>query len=137
MPDQTVSLNVNRINNGNVPGGFTQCQNNTDYCYKYSGGNPQSGDPAGSFNFTHGSGAKSVLVQLQGSNGFIINNISVIYETSNSPHDLTPAANPNGTWTITDTDVDVEEGHFLIFVNDNNQAPPVTGIECDPRWRNV
>jgi hypothetical protein len=134
MPDQNVNLQVTAAQSP-LPAAWTLCQNNSNYMYKYTGGNPTSEQPSGSFNFTHGpSGSKTVQIGLTGSSGFAISSVRIGYDDDNDPKDLSSAANTNGTWTITDTDVDAESGYYNVFVNDTTNS--VNGIECDPRWKN-
>lgn len=134
MANQDVKLKVMAAGSP-VPTGWTACQNNASYMYKYSGGNPSAGQPAGSFNFTHGGGTKTVDIKLKESSGFSISSVTISYDDSNKTKDLSTSQSGD-TWTITDTDVDAESGYFNVFVNDGNVSPAVTNIECDPRWVN-
>lgn len=132
MPDQNINLQVSAAQSP-LPAAWTLCQNNSSYMYKYTGGNPTSGQPTGSFNFTHGSGSKTVQVGLTGSNDFEISSIEIGYDDANDPHDLSVSGS-GSTWTITDSDVHSEAGYYKVFVNDTTNS--VNGIECDPRWKN-
>ena len=134
MANQNVHLQVKSAQSP-TPTAFTICQNNSSYMYKYTGGNPTGDDPSGSFNFTHGGGQKTVDIDLISSSGFTISKVQIDYAagTGANSHDLSDAGNPDGTWTITDTNVHQESGTFEVYVDNGTTA---TNIECDPRWEN-
>lgn len=134
MGDQNVHLQVKSASR-NVQSPWALCQNNSNYMYKYTGGNPKAGQPPGSFNFTHGTGTKTVDIDLVSSQGFSISNLTISYApgTGQDAHDLSGADQGDGTWRITDTDVHAESGTFEVFVDNGTTA---TNIECDPRWEN-
>ena len=133
MPDTTITLDVQPA--ATAPGTYTPCQGNSAYKYQYSGGNIP-GKP-GSFKFTHAGGNKQIQISLQNSAisaGFAITNIGFVYDNYSDPKDLTVSAPSTGsnTWTVTDSDVDQEEGYFVVITKTGS----VTGITCDPRWQN-
>jgi hypothetical protein len=134
MADKNVHLQV-KAATPNVPPSWALCQNNSNYMYKYTGGNPTAQQPPGSFNFTHGQGPKIVDIDLVNSQGFSISSVTISYDpgTGENAHDLTEADQGDGTWRITDSDVNAESGNYEVFVNDGTTA---TNIECDPRWVN-
>ena len=135
--NQTVRLNVSTARSP-LPASWTLCQNNHTYMYNYTGGNPTSNQPAGSVNFTHGSGTKYVDIALVASSGFAISKVQITYGQTDGAKDLTAAekADDPGVWRITNTNIDAEYGTFEVSVDDSNVEPNVTNIECDPRWVN-
>lgn len=134
MANQNVHLQVKSAS-PNVQSPWALCQNNSNYMYKYTGGNPKGDQPPGSFNFTHGAGTKTVDIDLISSSGFSISNVKIKYAagTGQDEHDLSEADQGDGTWRITDTDVHAESGTFEVYVD---KGTTVTNIECDPRWEN-
>jgi hypothetical protein len=129
MPDATINLSVQAVQNGQIPTGYSPCEGNSNYCYQFTNGNYDGGK---GFSFTHGQGQKSVSVALTGASGFTITNVGIAYNEASNPGDLSATANPNGSWTITDSEVDQESGYFVVIVKNATDS----GITCDPRWRN-
>ena len=135
MPDTTVQLDIR--DNVSTDPGWKESTGTTGYSYLFSGGN--YGDPRnpGGFKFGHGSGAKSVDIDLIADARYRITDVQICYDKKGGedppPNLSTPPGNrSNRKWTINDSDVDAESGYFNVTVAFAN----VTGIVCDPRWQN-
>ena len=138
MADVSISLNMKKKSGSGTfpPSGYTACQNNANYAYKYSGGNFDNGK---GFEFTKESppgAAKVVEINLIGSGNVTYSVASAQIHYAVSPPtsaDVTSSVSGN-TITITDSDLHVESGTFDVTVNDTTNN--VNGLQCDPRWQN-
>ena len=135
MADTTISLDIR--NSVSTDPGWKPSTGTTGYSYLFSGGNADDPNNPGGFKFGHGTGAKSIDIDLVADPRYRITNIAVTYDKQGGTepsHDLSipPGNQSNRKWTINDSDVHAESGYFNVTVAFGN----VTGIVCDPRWQN-
>jgi hypothetical protein len=138
MADVSINLNMKKQSGSGTfpPSGYTACQNNANYAYKYSGGNFDNGK---GFEFTKESppgAAKIVEIDLIGSGNvaYSVASAEIHYAVSPPAHADVSSSVSGNKITITDTDLDAESGTFNVKVNDTTNS--VNGLQCDPRWQN-
>ena len=140
MSDLDIKLNIRNKPPGQglwPPNGFTECQNNGNYAYKYAGGNH---DSSRGFGFKVESPPVTKVVEVRvigaGSHSYDISSVTITYnDPQPSTKDVTVVYSGD-TATITDTCANKQAGSFTVFVDDTSVTPNVTNIECDPRWEN-
>ena len=128
--DVTIDLDVVKVTSTNpLPAGYHASENNSGYGYKYSGGNDPDNGP-GAFCFDHGTGSHTVQIQFgSGTSGYSFNSVSFSGDASHDIQQSTTSA----LVSITDSSVDIENGHFDVYVTDDGSS---TTFQCDPNWRN-
>lgn len=135
MANLTIELDLRNSPAAQNPG-YTDTRGTTGYCYKYSGGNFDNGQ---GFQFSKGSGTKTVDVKLIADRRYKITGISFTpYEGDSTPEDLSIEENSKGPykWTIDDNTIKSESGHFAVTVKfEQNSNTTVTNIQTDPRWK--
>jgi hypothetical protein len=140
MPKLDIRLNIRNKPPGQgqwPPNGFTECQNNSDYAYKYAGGTHDDGK---GFAFEVKSPPVQKIVDVgvigAGSHSYDISSVTVTYDDRQSANKDVTVTYTGSIATFTDTCENVQSGSFTVFVDDTSVTPTVTNIECDPRWEN-
>ncbi len=137
MANAKVTLNVMKLNGGSTPIGWKVSPTNSDFVYKFTGGN--TGENNGDISFPTDRIPKKIKFELADSvsDRFTIYNIGFFNWDRSLSTDFERAKVKRRKASVIDDDGESGGGHFKVWLwyQIEPNLPPYR-LECDPRWEN-